>query len=118
MPNIYDFTRLYRRRVTGVGVSGSAVRLCLRRIGAKRVRVLTHVTVENTEDNYDLVRLGIKAGALDHYLDELQNPTEDELAVSRSDIILGEGDVFFAELTGTGDDNPLIMCCVGWEIDL
>lgn len=118
MPNIHDFSRLYRRRVTGTGISGSAVRLSLGRLGAKKVRVLTHVTVENTEDNYDLVRLGIKAGAVDHYLDELENPAEDELAVSRSDIVLGEGDVFFAELTGTGDDDPLIMCCVGWEIDL
>lgn len=118
MPNIFDYHRTFRRRVTGVGKSGDAVRLSLRRIGAKKLRVLTHVTIENTEDNYDKVRIGIRAGAVDHYLDELENPAEGELAVSRSDIVLGEGDVFFAELTGTGDDDPLIMCCAGWEQDI
>ena len=41
-----------------------------------------------------------------------------ELAVSKSDILLGEGDVFFAELTGTTDGDILVMTCVGWESGL
>lgn len=118
MPNIYDFDRLYRRTVRGSGVQQTAVRLKLKPVGAKKVRVLNRVTVENTESAYDLVRLGIADGLEDHWLDELESPAEDELAVSRALIILGEGDVFFAEFTGCGDDDPLIMTCAGWEINL
>jgi len=44
--------------------------------------------------------------------------TTAELAVSRSDILLGEGDSFFAELIGTHDPDALIMTCVGWEQSL
>jgi len=118
MKNIYDFSRLYRRTVRGLGVQGEAVRLELSKVGPKKLRVLTHVSVENTESAYDLVRIGINASQVIHYLDELSAPAEDELAVSRSLILLGEGDVFFADLTGCGDDDPLIMTAVGWEVDL
>ncbi|GAJ15430.1 unnamed protein product, partial [marine sediment metagenome] len=41
-----------------------------------------------------------------------------ELAVSRSDILLGEGDVFFADLIGTTTGDSLVMSCLGWELDL
>lgn len=113
--NINDFDRLYRRTTTGVGVTGEAVRLRLGPIGAKTLRVLTHVTVENKTSAYTKCRLGITAGGGDHYLDELQNIAKEELAVSRSDILLGEGDYFFSELTGTTDNDELILTCVGWE---
>lgn len=121
MPDLFDinkFQGLYRRKVRGLGVQQQAVRLDLDRVPAKTLRVLTHVTVENTEQSYDLLRIGINAGGIIHYLDELTDPAEAELAVSRSDILLGENDVFFAELTGTGDDDPLIMTCIGWEQSL
>jgi len=112
--NIYDFDRLYRRTKTGVGVTGEVVRLRLGPIKAKTLRVLTHVTVENKTSAYTKCRLGINAGPVDHYLDELQTIAKDELAVSRSDILLGEGDYFFSELTGTTDGDTLVMTCVGW----
>ena len=118
MPNINDFTQLYRRTVKGLGITGSTVRLKLNRIKAKKLRTLTHVSVENETTAYTKCRLGINNGGIDHYLDELQTIAKEELAVSRSDILLGEGDVFFAELTGTTDGDVLIMTCVGWEANL
>lgn len=116
--NINDFDRLYRRTITEKVAAGTTHRLKLGRIGARKVRVLTHVTVENKTLAYTKCRLGIEAGGVDHYLDELTTIAANELAVSRSDIILGEGDVFFAELTGVAVDELLVMTCVGWELDL
>lgn len=118
MPNINDFDRLYRRTKTGVGVTGETVRLRLNPVRARKLRVLTHVTVENQTSPYTKCRLGINAAGRYHYLDELQTIAADELAVSRSDIILGEGDYFFAELTGTTTGDDLILTCVGWEQSL
>jgi hypothetical protein len=85
---------------------------------ARELRVLTHVSVENQTSAYTKCRLGINAGNNDHYLDELATLAANELAVSRSDIILGEGDYFFAELTSTNLNDILIMTCVGWDSDL
>lgn len=116
--NINDFSRLYRRTRQGVGATGTAVRIELGRIKPRTARVLSHVTVENETSAFTKCRLGITNGGLNHYLDELQNVAACELCVSRSDIILGEGDIFFAELTGTVDNDVLILTCVGWEIDL
>lgn len=113
--NINDFDRIYRRTKRGAGRTGYLVRLELKQIKARVLRVLSHVTVENETNDYTKCRLGIRSGGKDHYLDELTTIVADELAVSRSDILLGEGDVFFAELTGTTDDDVLFMTCVGWE---
>jgi len=113
--NINDFSQLYRRTVKSTSNGATTVRLKLNRIKARRIRTLTHVTVENQTTAYTKCRLGIDNGGNDHYLDELQTIAADELAVSRSDIVLGEGDVFFAELSGTTVDDVLIMTCVGWE---
>ncbi len=113
--NINDYSQLYRCTVTGAGVTGEVVRLELDRVKAKAVRVLSHVTTENDTSAYTKCRLGIDAGGRDHYLDELQTIAAAELAISRSDIILGEGDVFFAEFTGTATGDTVIMTCVGWE---
>ena len=118
MPNIYDFKQLYRRTERGVGLTGSTVRLKLPQIKPRTLRVLTHVTTENQTTGYTKCRLGIINLGNDHYLDELTVIAADELAVSRSNILLGEGDVFFAEFTGTITDDLLIMTCVGWELDL
>jgi len=115
MPNINDFDRLYRRTITEKAGASDPHRIKLDRVGARTVRVLTHVTVENTTLAYTKCRLGINSSGRDHYLDELTTIAADELAVSRSDIILGEGDVFFAELTGTDTGSQLVMTCVGWE---
>ena len=118
MPNINNFDQLYRRTVDDVSDGSATVRLKLNRIKAKKLRTLTHVSVENETTAYTKCRLGIDASGRDHYLDELQTIAKEELAVSRSDILLGEGDVFFAELTGTTDGDVLIMTCVGWEANL
>jgi dihydrofolate reductase len=116
--NINDFTQLYRRTVNAKSNNATTFRLKLDRVDAGKVRTLSHVTVENETTAYDKCRLGIDAGGRDHYLDELATIAANELAVSRSDIILGEGDVFFAELSGTTVDDVCIMTCIGWEQDL
>lgn len=113
--NVNDFDQLYRRTVRKTSDGSATVRLELDRIKARQLRHLTHVTVEDHTTAYTKSRLGIDASGLDHYLDELTTIALDELAVSRSDIILGEGDVFFAELTGTTSGDKLVMTCVGWE---
>lgn len=116
--NINDFSRLYRRKVSDLADGSATFRLELGRVGARTLRVLSHVTVENQSNDYTKCRLGIENVRIINYLDELVTITADELAVSRSDIILGEGDVFFAELTGTTTDDVLIMSCIGWEQNL
>lgn len=116
--NVNDFTQLFRRTVNAVSDNATTFRLELDRVEARKIRTLTHVTVENETTAYTKCRLGIDAGGRNHYLDELQTIAADELAVSRSDIILGEGDVFFAELYGTTAGDVLIMTCIGWENNL
>ena len=118
MLNINSFSRLYRRTKRSLGVTGSAVRIKLTRIKPQKIRVLSHVTVDNRTSAYTKCRLGISNGGINHYLDELQTIAANELAVSKSDIILGQGDEFFAELTGTTTNDVLVMTCVGWEIDV
>jgi len=118
MPNIYHVDRLYRRKVIGSGTTGETLRLDLGPVKPKTLRVLTHVTVENTENAYTRVRLGIENRGVIHYLDELTDPAKEELAVSRSDILLGEGDVFFAQCVLTEATNVLEMNAIGWELTL
>ena len=121
MPKLLDmnkFERLYRRKMKALGLTASTVYIKLKPVAAGKIRVLTHVTVENTGNDYTKVRLGIDNGGVLYYLDELASPTADELAVARSDVLLGEGDRFFAELIGTTTGNELIMTCCGWEQSL
>ena len=118
MLNIFDFTRLYRRTERAAGLGGSVVRISLGRVSEKTLLVLTHVTVENETSAYTKVRLGIDARGVIHYIDELITVAADELAVSRSDILLSEGDVFFTELTGTTTGDVLIFTAIGWEQDI
>ncbi|MBA7524712.1 hypothetical protein ES705_16854 [subsurface metagenome] len=116
--NINDFNQLYRRNITKIGDGSTLIPLQLNRIDPKTLRNLTHVTVENQTNAYTKCQLGINSSGLIYYLDELLTIAAAELAVSRSDILLGEGDVFFAELTGTTSGDLLVMNCIGWELYL
>lgn len=118
MPNVNDFDRLYRRTKTAVGDEDADVRLSLEPVRPRTLRVLTHVAVENKTNGYDKCRLGIQRAGRDHILDEIDSPLEAELCVSRSDILLGEADVFFALFVDTDSNDELVMTCVGWEQDL
>lgn len=118
MPNLTDFDRLYRRTIKQKADVADPFRLKLDRVDPAVLRVLTHVTVENQTTTGTKTRLGINAGGRDHYLDEIQDPAQNELCVSRSDILLAEGDYFFAEFTDIDDGDVLIMTCIGWEKDL
>ncbi|KKN32652.1 hypothetical protein LCGC14_0811750 [marine sediment metagenome] len=118
MLNINDFKQIYRRKAEKISDGSAAVRLELDRVDPKILRVLTHITVEDQTTSFTKSRLGISNGAVDFYLDELTTIAASELAVSRSDILLGEGDIFFAELTGTTSGDVLVMNCIGWELEI
>lgn len=109
---------MYRRTIKDSGITGETVYIYLDGIKPLTIRFLSHVSVENRTNAFTKCRLGINHSGLIHYLDELQTIAADELAVSRSDIPLGEGDKFFAELTGTTTGDYLVMTCLGWELDL
>lgn len=116
--NINDFHRLYRRTKRGDGLTGSTVYIKLNPVAPGKIRVLSHITVENQTNDFTKCRLGIDHGGVIHYLDELTTIVEDELCVARSDVLLGEGDRIFAELAGTTTGDALIMTCLGIERDL
>lgn len=116
MLNLYEFDRLYRRKLRAVGVTGSTVRIQTSPIKAQKIRVLTHVSVEDEDNAYTLLRVGVSNRGELYYLDELTTPGAGELAVSRSDILLGDGDRFFADLTGTTTGDNLVMVLSGWEM--
>lgn len=113
--DITKFQQLFRSKALGLGVSGSTVKLTLPRVKAGHVRILTHVTVEDKTTAYTKCRLAIDNGGRVFYLDELSSPAADELGIARSDVVLGEGDIFYAELTGTTTADKLEMTCCGWE---
>lgn len=118
MPVLFDimkFQRLYRRTLTRTGDVGATVYIKLGQVGPGKIRVLTHVTVENRTDTTTQIRIGIDHGGILHYVDELKTVVATELVVSRSHILLGEGDRFFSELIGTHDIDELVMTCLGWE---
>lgn len=114
--NINDFDSLYRERVTALGVTGSTVVLQLTKVDPKRVRVITHLAIENKTSAYTLFRLSIYDGATEFNLDEAISPDEDELLVHPKDIILGENDMVRATLTGTVTDDLIEMHAIGWEM--
>lgn len=116
--NINDFDRLYRRTERRLGVSGQTVYIRLPPIGPRKIRVLSHITVENQTTDYTKCRLGVDHGGTLHYLDEITTVVADELCVARSDVQLGEGDQFFAELIGTTTGDVLILTCAGWDQEL
>lgn len=116
MLSLFDFDRLYRRKIRGAGDSAAVVRLQTSPLKAGKIRILTHLTVEDQDNAYTLLRIGVSNRGEIYYLDELDAPAAAELAVSRSDIILGDGDRFFADLTGTTDADVLIMVLSGWEM--
>ena len=113
--NLLDFDRLYRKKVTGIGVTGSVVNVELDPVDAAHIRVISHVTVENKTHAYTKVRLAINHRSLIFYLDELTAPASDELIVSRSDILLGEGDILFVECTGTITGDIIDLMAIGTE---
>ncbi len=118
MPNLFEFERLFRRTLSAVGVTGSTVYMRLKPVPPKLLRLLSHVTFEDITNSVTKVRLSIQSVGVTHYLDEITDLASRELAVSRSDIILGDGDVFTAEITGSTNDDLLFLTCIGTEKDL
>jgi len=113
--DIMKFRQLFRSKKTASGLTGETVNIVLPRVKPGHMRILTHVTVEDKTSAYTKCRLAIDNGGNVFYLDELESPAANELGVARSDVVLGEADVFFAELTGTTTADQLVMTCCGWE---
>jgi len=118
MFDINHFSSIYRRTKRAAGETGALVRISFKPVSAKMLRVLTHVAVENQTTAFTKLRLGISNRGVDYFLDEIQNLLADELAICRSDVLLGDGDRFFAELTGTTTDDVVIVNLSGWEQDI
>lgn len=113
--NVNDFDHLYKRRLTGTGLTGSTVYLSLDRVDAKRIRTLSHITVENKTLPFTKLRLSIYDGTIDHYIAEFSNPLNDQLLVHEHDVVLGEADILRAIFTGTTTGDILEMLAIGWE---
>lgn len=116
MLSIFEFERLYRRKIRAVGVTGSTVRIQTPPLKPQKIRILTHVTVEDEDNAFTLLRIGVSNRGESYYLDELTTVAAAELAVEKSDILLGDGDRFFAELTGTTTGDTLVMVLSGWDM--
>jgi len=114
--NINDFDSLYRERVTALGVTGADVLLKLEKVDPGRIRVLTHLAVENKTSAYTKLRLSVFNGATEFMLDEAIYPEEAELLVHPKDIVLGENDVVWARLTGTATADQIELHAIGWEM--
>lgn len=114
--NVNNFDLLYRERKTAPGVTGSSVILETERVNPGRIRVMTHVSVENKTSAYTKCRLSIYNGAIDFEIDEAIYPAKDELLVHPKDILLGEGDILRATLTGTTTADELELHAIGWEM--
>lgn len=111
-----DFDRLYRRTLIRAGTSGATVTLDLDPVAPGRIRVLTHITIEDQSNSYTLCRLSIFNTGIDFPLDEALNPAKQELLIHNHDVLLGEGDILRATLTGTTDLDRLVLIACGWEL--
>jgi len=113
--NIFNFDQIFRETMIEAGVTAQSVALLLDPVPPKTLRVLTHVTIEDETTAFTKVRLGILNAGVTFYVDELKAVLANELCVSRSDILLGEGDRFFAQLTGTTTGDLIKMVAIGWD---
>lgn len=114
--NVNNFDLLYRERVTALGVTGTDIYLALARVDAGRIRNITHVSIENKTSSYTKCRLSVYNGATDFLIDEAIYPAGAELLVHPKDILLGEGDVLRAHLTGCTTADLLELHAIGWEM--
>lgn len=114
--NVNSFDLLYRERVTAIGVTGSGIYLTLAKVDAGRIRNITHLSVENKTSAYTKCRLSVYNGAIDFLIDEAIYPAATELLVHPKDILLGEGDVLRAHLTGCTTSDLLELHAIGWEM--
>lgn len=116
--NILDFDRLYSSIVKKVSDGEEYFYIYDDRVNPGRIRVLNRVTAENRTSDFTKIRLGIRVGPEYLYVDELTTVLEDELAVEKHYILLGEGDVLFAQFKDTTTADVLVMFVRGWELDL
>ena len=114
--NVNNFDLLYRERKTAAGITGSTLTIQAARVDPGRIRVITHVSIENKTSAYTKCRLSVYNGATDFEIDEAIFPDEDELLIHPKDIVLGEGDILRARLTGTTTGDIVEMHIVGWEM--
>lgn len=113
--NLFQFDNLYRSRVSAQGLTGSIVNIDLDPVESGKIRVITHVAIENQTKSYTKCRLQIYDGFIPFPIDQALNPAKDELIIHKQDILLGERDILRAVLTGTTTGDNLVMVAIGWE---
>jgi len=116
MMNVNEFNLLYREQITAVGITDSNVSLKTDRVSSGKIRVLTHVSIENKTSAYTECRLSIDNGATSFVLDQAIFPEASEVLIHPKDIMLGEGDILKATLTGTTTGDVLKLHAIGWEM--
>lgn len=116
MMNVNGFDRLYREQITATGITGATILVKTERVPAGRIRVLTHVSIENKTSAYTECRLSIDNGATSFVLDQAIYPAAAEVLIHPKDIMLGEGDILQATLTGTTTGDVLELHAIGWEM--
>lgn len=114
--NVNEFDRLYREDKAATGITGASIIISTDKVDPGRIRVLTHVSIEDADNSYTKCRLSIWNGAVDFWLDEAIYPEEGELLVHPKDILLGEGDILRATLTGTTTGDKIKLYAIGWEM--
>ena len=113
--NVQEFERLYQRRVTGTGLTGSIVNLDLDPVEPGYIRRLSRVIVENKTSNYTKLRFSNYDGANELPLDAVDYPMKSELIAADNEIILGEREIMRATLTGTVTGDILQLTAYGHE---
>ena len=114
--NVNEFDRLYREYKTATGATDTPIIIPTDKVDPGRIRVLTHVSIEDEDNSYIKCRLSIWDGAVDFFLDEAIYPEKGELLVNSKDILLGEGDILRATLTGTTTGDKIKLYAIGWEM--
>lgn len=113
--DIFTFDSLYHRLITKQGVTDSVVNLDLDRTPPGKVRVLSHISAENKDSAFTLLRYFIYDGFIEHPIDEAIHPSKDELCIHNNMLVLGEGEILRAAFTGTTTGDDLILYVLGWE---
>ena len=113
--NAQEFERLYQRRVTGTGLTGSTVNLDLDPVDPGYIRRLSRVVVENKTSNYTKLRFSNYDGANELPIDAVDYPMAEELITAENEVTLGEREILRAQLTGTVTGDILQLTAYGHE---
>jgi hypothetical protein len=114
--NVHEFNLLYREQVFAAGITGSTIIMAMERVRPGTIRVITHVSVQNETSDFTECSLSVRNGISEYEIDQAIYPGANELLKHHHDILLGEGDILQATLTGTVTGDQIKLTAIGWEI--